>query len=66
MYLKKLILTCASGDDKLLQTQVYSHIILKDWKLEREERNKEEAATGWHVSSYISWHVIIESIEMWK
>ena len=40
LYLKKKILTCASGDNKLLQTQVYVQVILEDWKLEREKRNK--------------------------
>lgn len=37
------LLTCASGDNKLLQTHVHIQIFLEDWKLERERRNKEEA-----------------------
>lgn len=45
--MKKVKLTCASGDDKLLQTQVYVQILLKHWKLEIEKKmNKKEAATN--------------------
>lgn len=38
--MKKVKLTCASGDDKLLQTQVYVQILLKHWKLEIEKKTK--------------------------
>lgn len=46
-------LTWASGDNKLLQTQVYVQVILEDWKLEREKRNKDDAASD--KSKNISW-----------
>ena len=39
---KGRLLTCASSDNKLLQTKIYVQIFLKDWKLEMEKRNKEQ------------------------
>lgn len=35
-------LTCATGDDKLLQTHVYIQILLKHWELKEKNTNKEE------------------------